>query len=61
MATTRSGRAALRHRLEILGYSVDFYDLDTVYENFLQIADAKKTVDNTDLQALMASLPVLAK
>jgi 2-isopropylmalate synthase len=59
--TARSGRAALRHRLEILGYSVDFYDLDTVYENFLQVADAKKSVDNTDLHVLMANLPVLAK
>lgn len=59
--TARSGRAALRHRLEILGYSVDFYDLDAVYENFLQVADAKKSVDNTDLHVLMANLPVLTK
>jgi 2-isopropylmalate synthase len=59
--TARSGRAALRHRLEILGYSVDFYDLDTVYENFLLVADAKKSVDNTDLHVLMANIPVLSR
>ena len=59
--TARSGRAALRHRLELLGFSVDFYDLDAVYEQFLVIADAKKNVDNTDLLSLMANLPVLEK
>ena len=59
--TARSGRAALRHRLELLGFSVDFYDLDLVYEQFLQIADVKKNVDNTDLLNLMANLPVLEK
>jgi 2-isopropylmalate synthase len=59
--TARSGRAALRHRLELLGFSVGFYDLDLVYENFLQIADAKKNVDNSDLQSLMANIPVLEK
>lgn len=59
--TARSGRAALRHRLELLGFGVDFYDIDSVYEQFLVIADAKKNVDNTDLQALMANLPVLEK
>jgi 2-isopropylmalate synthase len=59
--TARSGRAALRHRLELLGFSVGFYDLDLVYENFLQVADAKKNVDNSDLHALMANIPVLAK
>lgn len=59
--TARSGRAALRHRLELLGYAVDFYDIDAVYEQFLVIADAKKNVDNTDLQTLMSNLPVLEK
>jgi 2-isopropylmalate synthase len=59
--TARSGRAALRHRLELLGFAVDFYDIDAVYEQFLIIADAKKNVDNMDLQGLMANLPVLEK
>jgi 2-isopropylmalate synthase len=59
--TARSGRAAIKHRLELLGYQVSGAELDMVYENFLQLADEKKSIDNGDLQQLMANLPVLAK
>jgi 2-isopropylmalate synthase len=57
--TARSGRAAIKHRLELLGFSVGAGDWDLVYENFLQMADRKKSIDNGDLQQLMANLPVL--
>ncbi|GIV37519.1 MAG: 2-isopropylmalate synthase [Cyclobacteriaceae bacterium] len=59
--TARSGRAALKHRLEILGYKVEGADLDTVYENFLILADEKKEVTDQDLEVLAASIPVLSR
>lgn len=57
--TARSGRAAIKHRLELLGYKINTADLDLIYESFLQLADEKKSIDNGDLQMLMANLPVL--
>jgi 2-isopropylmalate synthase len=59
--TARSGRAALKHRLELLGYSVAGDDLNTVYENFLLVADEKKMVNDEDLIVLVASLEILQK
>ena len=59
--TARSGRAALRHRLELLGFNTSAHDINVVYENFLQMADLKKQVDDQDLQVLMANLPLLNK
>lgn len=57
--TARSGRAALRHRLELLGFNLSGHDINVIYENFLQIADLKKQVEDQDLQVLMANLPLL--
>jgi 2-isopropylmalate synthase len=57
--TARSGRAALRHRLELLGYDLGKVDINKVYEQFLLVADAKKQVEDPDLQTLMANLPIL--
>jgi 2-isopropylmalate synthase len=59
--TARSGRAALKHRLELLGYSVAGDDLNTVYENFLLVADEKKMVNDDDLIVLVTSLEILQK
>lgn len=59
--TARSGRAALKHRLELLGYSVAGDELNTVYENFLLVADEKKMVHDDDLITLVASLEILHK
>lgn len=59
--TARSGRAALKHRLELLGYTVTGDDLNTVYESFLVIADEKKEVNDGDLIMIVSSLPVLVK
>ena len=47
--TARSGRAALRHRLEVLGYELDQVKLDKVYEKFLELADKKKEIFDEDL------------
>jgi 2-isopropylmalate synthase len=59
--TARSGRAALRHRLELLGHHVEGVDLDLIYQHFLIIADERKQVGDNDLRALVASTPVLTK
>jgi 2-isopropylmalate synthase len=59
LLTARSGRAALRHRMELLGYKYEGEELNTLYENFLIVADEKKEVNNEDLIILATSLPVL--
>ena len=51
--TARSGRAALRHRLEQLGYQPNYEVLDKLYEEFLTLADSRKEIRDEDLQALM--------
>lgn len=53
--TARSGRAALKHRLELLGYYAEREELNNLYEHFLLIADEKKMVDDEDLTALVSS------
>jgi 2-isopropylmalate synthase len=59
--TARSGRAALKHRLEVLGHKIEGQDLDIVYENFPIMADEKKQVNDQDLEVLAVSIPVLAR
>lgn len=59
--TARSGRAALKHRLECLGFKVEGEDLNAVYENFLILADEKKHVGDEELSLLAASVPVLVR
>lgn len=59
--TARSGRAALKHRLSLLGHNFEGDELNTVYENFLIVADEKKEVKDEDLQVLAANIPVLVK
>ncbi len=59
--TARSGRAALKHRLEVLGHKVEGSELDIVYENFLIVADEKKHVNDQDLEVLATSIPVLIR
>src|SRR5690606_36674440 len=51
--TARSGRHALKHHLERLGYSIDRIDLDQVYHRFLELADEKKELKDDDLLQLM--------
>ncbi len=59
--TARSGRAALKHRLSLLGHQFDGEELNLIYENFLIVADEKKEVKDEDLQVLATNTPVLAK
>ncbi|MXV50747.1 2-isopropylmalate synthase [Pedobacter sp. HMF7647] len=51
--TARSGRHALKHHLERLGYDNERIDLDQVYQNFLAMADVKKEIKDDDLLELM--------
>lgn len=51
--TARSGRAALKHRLERLGYKLNEEKMNKVYERFLELADKKKQLDDEDLFILM--------
>jgi len=51
--TARSGRHALKHHLERLGYKMDKINLDEVYHRFLAMADQKKEIEDHDLLQLM--------
>ncbi len=51
--TARSGRAALTHRFEKLGYKFSQKKIDELYERFLLIADRKKEVFDDDLRVLV--------
>lgn len=50
--TARSGRAAIKHRLNTLGVELDNDKLDMVYEEFLKLADKKKVINDDDLLML---------
>jgi 2-isopropylmalate synthase len=52
LLTARSGRAALKHRLEKLGYTFSKDALDKIYEDFLVLADSKKEIVDEDLKVL---------
>jgi 2-isopropylmalate synthase len=52
--TARSGRAAIKHRLELLGYKLSKSDLDNFYDRFLLLADEKKMIHDKDLLDLVA-------
>ncbi|NDV59219.1 2-isopropylmalate synthase [Bacteroides sp. 519] len=50
--TARSGRAALKHRLSILGVEPSQDKLDKIYEEFLKLADKKKDITDDDVLVL---------
>jgi len=50
--TARSGRAALRTRLETLGVKLSDEKLDQTYQAFLRLADKKKDIGDEDLLVL---------
>lgn len=54
--TARSGRAALAHRLELLGYALSPEQLDDTYAKFLELADRKKEVQDYDLLYLVGDI-----
>ncbi len=50
--TARSGRSALAHRFQKMGYQYTRNDIDVLYEEFLKLADSKKEVKEEDLLQL---------
>jgi 2-isopropylmalate synthase len=50
--TARSGRSALAFRLKKIGYDFNRNDVDTLYQQFLHVADTKKEVLEEDLHRL---------
>jgi 2-isopropylmalate synthase len=50
--TARSGRSALAFRLKKIGYDFNRNDVDTLYQQFLKVADTKKEVLEEDLRHL---------
>ena len=50
--TARSGRSALAHRFQKLGYQFNRNDVDVLYEAFLKVADSKKEVQDEDLKSI---------
>jgi 2-isopropylmalate synthase len=50
--TARSGRSALAHRFQKLGFDFNRNDIDVLYQAFLKVADVKKEVSDEDLKTL---------
>ena len=55
-----SGRRALQHRLQELGYGLTGTELDGVYVRFTQLADRKKQIYDQDLVALLEHTTAVA-
>jgi 2-isopropylmalate synthase len=53
--TARSGRAALNHHLERLGYKLDKEELAEAYHRFLTLADNKLDITDDDLKGLVVN------
>src|SRR5690554_5026078 len=53
LLTARSGRAALKHRLELMGFELSKDKLDEIYEQFLKLADRKKDIRDDDIALLV--------
>ena len=50
-----SGKHALRDRLESMGYEISDTQLDEIFARFKSLADKKKHITNSDLEALVLS------
>ena len=50
--TARSGRAALNHHLELLGFNFGKEEIDDIYHRFLVLADKKKEMNDEDIKIL---------
>jgi 2-isopropylmalate synthase len=60
--TARSGKHALLHRLERIGYTFEKEELVKIYDKFLELADTKKEINDHDLKVLIKEIePELKK
>lgn len=48
-----SGRHAVKNRLQELGYNLSETEVDQTYQRFIELADKKKEVTDSDLEALV--------
>jgi 2-isopropylmalate synthase len=49
-----SGRHAFKTHMKDLGYNLDEQEIDKLFERFKSLADKKKTITDTDLEALLS-------
>jgi len=56
--TARSGRAALAYRAKNIGYELTKLQLDEVYANFLNFADIKKEINDSDIHQIIETSKV---
>jgi len=56
--TARSGRAALAYRAKNIGYELTKLELDIVYAAFLNFADTKKEVIDSDLHEIIKNTKI---
>lgn len=56
--TARSGRAALAYRAKNVGYELTKLQLDEVYINFLDYADRKKEINDSDIHQIIETSSV---
>lgn len=57
--TARSGRAALRSKLEGLGYRLRGPEVDMVYERFIALAERNKYFTDDDILALIGDIDII--
>ena len=57
--TARSGRAALKHRLKLLGFSFSKVELETIYIKFIEMADEKKLLHDEAVSYTHLTLPTI--
>ncbi len=53
--TARSGRAALKHHLDLLGFEQEPEEFEKTYHKFLDLADKKKDITEEDLEVLVGT------
>lgn len=51
--TARSGRAALKHRLAEMGFTINPEQFERIYKRFLNVADRKKEISGQDLHSIV--------
>ncbi len=56
LLTARSGRAALKNRLELFGHELKKDKLDLIYQKFLVLADKKKDINDDDIAMLVGDI-----
>ena len=59
--TARSGRAALAYRAKNIGYELTKLQLDEIYTSFLDFADKKKEVVDSDIHQIIESSKVYSE